>query len=164
MNRKSKKYDIAFENAVNLLEDNFDLIYIFPDYFLERLEKNNIKIYKVFTNKNFKNILKKKKFAEKVDLELEKYKEDILNMRKKSDLICEWEQFLDNTTFFPYLMGFQVLKFRDKVKKIDYSEMQKIDFLVKDKNLTSKQAMEKFGLKEKYLKDYLESQELNYTK
>lgn len=164
MNRKSKKYDIAFDNARELLENYLDLFSIFPDYFLSQLEKRNLKVYKLILDKKFCKISESDEIYNEIKAEVEMYVKDIMTMKIKSNIISTWKDLWDNTTFFPYLMGLEALTLREKVNELDYKEMQEIDEQVKNKEVGKQEALAKFDLTEDYFIEYLNEQELDYMR
>ena len=152
----------SFLIANLVIEEEVDDFYIFPSFFLEQLQLNNAKIYKIFEEKQIDDYLEDCQFFDDIHKIIETYIEDVKLMELKSNIISNWNEFLDDLNFYQYLMTSKDL--RNKIISIDYKHMREIDKLVKNKQIKKQDALEEFNLKENDFIEYLDKQDLDYMR
>lgn len=152
MDKSSKKYGVAYENANEVLSNYVDFFRIFPDYFLEMVSSSNAGLYKTFESGAIDEKFDSKDFTEMVKEQVQNYIDDIAVIEIKSDFISAWKNFDDPLAFFQYVMSKEDL--RKYVKGLKVEDLRKANDLVKNKQVTGEQAVAHFGFNKNQFSEY----------
>lgn len=162
MKVKAKSYWIAHENSLKVLKNKIDDFYIFPLFFLEKLNDEDLKTYKIFEKKDFDKYLEDSEFNLKIDEIINRYDSEIKNLIMKSNLLSKWKNLWDNNNFFQYLMDSDY--FRNKTILLNFKDMIELDKKVENNEISGEEVLEKCGFSPIDFEEYLKKEKLDYLR
>ena len=135
-------YNIAYQNASDLLSSNVHFFNVFPDYFLEVVQSSNPLVYESLKSINFEQQLENADFSAEVTKLIGKYLDDLSEIEKECYKITIAKNLEDPLEFFQSVMSSPMLVNQIKLKiKAEKNNEQK-DAAIAASNKTTDQSNE----------------------